>query len=295
MAYSLATAGTESDPIEWGSSDADQYKAVTGADNAKLVTLTSNTPKDDGSLKKYATGHADVDGNFRGMSGEFVCSSDTNCAARKVSGGYELVGTWAFSPNAGSKATFTVTTSDASYAEYGWWLEEDGTTNTNRDGIRTFARFTSSSSDEIASFAGMSGPATYKGKAAGQVAVHIGPESDGNVAGNFEADAMLTASFGAEDTISGTINNFVIDGSSPGEWSVELMEKLHSGSAWGAAKTKWTMDGAEGDATGGWAVSLHEAGTTVGAISDPPKSAIGTFNSEHGTDAVMYGAFGAAR
>ncbi|MXX88161.1 MAG: hypothetical protein F4213_08995 [Boseongicola sp. SB0677_bin_26] len=300
MAYSRKGTGEEGDPIKWGGGTGDGFatdaqKIVAGAENAKLVMLTSNMPDSDGSLKKYATGHKDVTGTFRGMSGRFTCSSETECAARKASEGYELVGPWAFAPSGGNDATFTVVTPDTDYAEYGWWIDEDSSVQVESDGIRTFVRFTSTSATAINDFLGVSGTATYEGMAAGQVAVHLGPESSDNVSGAFEADAMLVASFGTEDTISGTIDNFMVEGSSPGSWSVELMQSKHDGSAWGDAKTKWTMGDAAGTATGNWNVTLHEAGTTVNALKDPPKSAMGTFNSEYGTSGNMVGAFGAER
>ena len=117
-----------------------------------------------------------------------------------------------------------------------------------------------------------------------------------NDAGHFTARAMLQADFN-DDMITGTIDNFMgADGMSR-NWSVEMMKQTitsigrfngtDGAGAGGASKTKWTIDGTAGSASGQWTGGLKDIGD-----DGIPKVAVGTFYSTFGMGGRMVGAFG---
>ena len=182
-------------------------------------------------------------GTYNGAPGTYRCNGNANTC----SVGYDAMGMitsvsgdWIFTPDAGA----TVDVPDEDYLHYGFWLQR----TTDKDGAVTY--------NEVQTFAGSSiprsednpvrGKATFSGGATG-VYVHSISNPDGTEAsatsGHFTADAELTAYFeqtvddstttnineagqiapALVDTLSGTINNFMLSGHDQGPgWSVTL-------------------------------------------------------------------------
>ena len=105
-----------------------------------------------------------------------------------------MTGGWVFTPN----PKVTVDVADADYLNYGFWLKK----TTDEDGVLTYNEvqtFAGSNLDRSADLANVTGSAAYKGGATG-VYVHSVLKTDGTresaTAGQFKADAELTATFG---------------------------------------------------------------------------------------------------
>ena len=246
-----------------------------------------------------------IPGSYRGVAGTYYCTpaAGNACAAQVAAEGFDLGGaatadnaftagggTWTFKPNNPESRFMDVP--DAIYASYGWWIHksEDGETFT----ASAFAT-NRGTVDPASGITALQGTATYSGGAAGKYALHS-TTGGTNDAGHFTADAMLEADFG-DDTITGTINNFIgADGESR-NWSVELMESAiadgggitgtSADAAAGNQMTKWTVGGTAGGASGEWSGTLFDNGDDL-----VPSIGTGTFYSEFGRDGKMVGAFG---
>ena len=218
---------------------------------------------------------------------------------------------------------------------FGWWLRENKApvTDTTDLNVQTFAGSNGLPSTGIEELVGK---ATFKGSAAGKWAIH--DDYAGRVgAGHFTADAELKANFGTvadtgvEGAISGTIDNFVLNGSGPpesGGWSIALMstnleddvgemgtdnEGLHFTTADDTfdddadpqndevpvlGGTQWTIGGDDDAITdrtqllaGDWGGTFHQS-TAAGRSDETPGYAVGEFTAEFGSIGRMVGAFG---
>ena len=237
-----------------------------------------------------------VSGTFHGVSGTYSCTpGDQTCLSRKADDGYSLGllasdGTftqtgWTFKP--GSPDSLLMDTPDANYASYGWWI------HTSASGALTASAFTDNKGTPPTglSIADLRGTATYKGGAAGKYALRSSTGGT-NDAGAFTADVELNATFAAEHTVSGTIDNFMgADGKSR-DWSVELKEGAMNDEGaitrTAAGDTVWTIGENAADASGEWSGTLQEAGD-----DGVPAVARGTFYTEYGEAGRMVGGFGA--
>ena len=253
-------------------------------------------------VKSFEKGSNDIavkiSGTFHGVSGTYSCNpgSGNKCAVRVAAAGFNLGGVtsadvfgadnaaWTFKP---TTATDKVkSTPDADYESYGWWV------HTAANGNLTVSAFVDNKgADRVTLGIGsLRGTATYTGGAAGQYAIS-NPTGSPNDAGAFTADVELNATFAAEHTISGTIDNFKgYDGKSR-DWSVELKEAAIADSGGisrsAADDTVWTIGGTAAPASGEWSGSLQEVKAEV------PTVATGTFYSSYNRDGRMVGAFGA--
>ena len=198
--------------------------------------------------------------------------------------------TWTFTP---SSLDAKVTSVDNTiYASYGWWVH----TADNGDLIVSAFAADRGNVTDATGITALRGTAKYMGGAAGQYTLR-GTTGGANDAGDFTADATLDANF-EDDTITGTIDNFIGEDGKSRDWSVELKEaSINDGGLIArdvADDTVWTVGGTAAEASGEWSGSLQD--NDAGGV---PKIATGTFNSTYGTaeglDGRMVGAFGAKK
>ena len=239
-----------------------------------------------------------IAGSYYGVAGTYTCTPGTgSCVVNRAANGYTLglgAGATSWTFTATNPDALVTSTPDPHYASYGWWIHtaEDGkltvgTLIDEKGGIANVPDGTG--------LAALQGTATYSGGAVGHYALSSSTGGT-NDAGHFTARAMLEADF-TNLSVTGTIDNFMgADGMSR-DWSVEMMKQAvqTSGSfngtdglgAGGASKTKWTIDGTAGSASGLWRGKFKENGDDL-----VPKFGFGVFHSSFGVDGRMVGAFG---
>lgn len=243
-------------------------------------------------------------GMFDGVSGTYTCVS-TCTLSTDVNASLDAVGgTWHFTPD---NKQDTVPVADTDYMHFGYWTNESE--NSGQPVFEAAAIAGGTEVSPISTVQSLEGRATYSGAATG-LYVKRTLTSDGDIesrsAGQFTADAMLTASFGggavpANDhySIAGMIQNF-LDGDGDeidSSWSVDLQTVLF-GSQQGATLTGAT----EGDQgmMGSWngrffgPVAVDSDAATAGNQSTLPSGVAGTFDGTFTNGAVM-GAFGAEK
>ena len=238
-----------------------------------------------------------LSGTYHGVSGTYYCTpaADSTCASRKAAEGFELgstldadnaftAGGWTFKPT--NPEARVMSAPVANYASYGWWIHksENGATFTASAFVDNKGTFPAAAALDT-----LQGTATYMGGAAGKYALSSSTGGT-NDAGHFTARAMLEADF-SDNSITGTIDNFMgADGMSR-DWSVELKEAAIAATG-GIARaaendTVWTIDGTAGDASGEWGGTLYDNGD-----DGVPQVGTGTFDSTYGLGGKMVGAFG---
>ena len=202
-------------------------------------------------------------GSFHGVSGTYSCTPGAAvCAARVAAKGFELgtvpsatdatwtagSGQWTFiADNVDAKV---MGAPDAAYASYGWWIHKNATGS--KFTASAFVDFKGTAT--TVNMANLQGTATYVGGAAGKYALSSSTGGT-NDAGHFTAKATLEADFG-DDTISGTIDNFMGADGMARDWSVDLKEAAiaDAGPITRAADddTVWTIGGTAAAASGEW-------------------------------------------
>ncbi len=240
-----------------------------------------------------------VSGSFHGVSGTYSCTpgSGTTCAAQVAANGFTLglrtdssgafaadSAAWVFKPS--DPNARVTSTPDAIYASYGWWIHKSA------DGSTFTASAFADNKGAVSGATGLDtlqGTATYSGGAAGKYALSSSTGGT-NDAGHFTAMATLEADF-SDNSITGTVDNFMgADGMSR-DWSVELKEGAiaATGGITRAADddTAWTIGGTAASASGEWSGTLYDNGD-----DGVPKVGTGTFYTEYGMDGKMVGAFG---
>ena len=255
-----------------------------------------------------------IPGSFHGVAGQYSCvpgAAGNTCAVRMAAEGFTLGtvsdadnnpatplafaaagGTWTFKP--GNPDALVTSTPDPFYASYGWWI------HTAEDGKLTVGALIDEKGGianvpDATRLADLHGTATYIGGAVGNYALSSSTGGT-NDAGHFTADATLEADF-TNNSITGTLDNFMgADGMSR-DWSVEMMKQTVATNGGfngtdgvgggGASKTKWTIDGTAGSASGLWRGKFKEPRDDL-----VPTVGIGTFHSSFGVDGRMVGAFG---
>ena len=249
-------------------------------------------------------------GTLMGASGTYDCSGAT-CRISEDGGKYTFVGGWTFDADPGAM----VTIKDDDYSRWGWWAfkRKDDTFR-----VETFTDYSKDADDitestDLADLANL-GTATYMGSAAGKYAIDNRPTGKTLEAAHFDADATIKANFGelVTSTVTGTIDNFMVDGEAR-DWSVALgMTPVRWGDAAAVdgpvrdfdssaddtegnnagATSVWTIGGVKGDADGDWSGDFHHDGDA--REDGTPATVIGQFTASHGTSAYMTGAFGAS-
>ena len=248
----------------------------------------------------------ETSGTYDGAMGTYKCSGGTDCTVTLNAMGMitEMSEGWIFTPDDGA----TSDVPDGDYLHYGFWLQR----TTDKDDVLTYDEvetFAGSSIDASGSVALVRGTATYTGGALG-VYVHSISNPDGTEAsatsGHFTADVALTATFAqtnATDTggadqippnmlnsLSGTINNFMLSGHDEGPgWSVSMEQgEIETGDGTASGMTKG------GGADGNYEATFH--GPTVDADNAPihPHTVVGEFNANFSNGSVA-GGFGARK
>jgi hypothetical protein len=253
------------------------------------------------------TGSTVIAGTYQGASGNYRCAGDACTAAPGAGGTIDLGGQWYFIHDADAM----VTTRNANYLYFGWWLRKD-------DGKPIAANTFTGMGGTVATSVDLTqvtGSADYAGAAAGKFAISD-PLGDDN-AGHFTADASLTAKFGGSATgggLSGTIDNFVLNDADEVPWSVSLSRRSWATTDGGTELfddpdttprdesatgmgTVWSIDGNAAAASGSWDATMYDEKASGPADdgSNVPTSVTGTFQSDFGSTHSMVGAFGATK
>ena len=172
---------------------------------------------------------------YKGIPGVVVCLGGTSGCS--VSSDGKLSAGWYFTP-ASPTTYYEAATDDpgtdadeskayvaeALYASYGHWLTEGTGDNAGEWTVRTFAGSSGGDLAQLAADASLKDDdkATYSGKAAGMSVLTAGSgESATTDSGRFTADVELSATFGSDPKVRGTIDNFVGNAVGSG-WEVTL-------------------------------------------------------------------------
>lgn len=258
-------------------------------------------------------------GTYNGAPGTYVCTGTSACTTTTNDKGVVTAmggDAWTFTPDSGA----TSDQPDHDYLHYGVWLMR----TTDKDGAVTY--------NEVETFAGSSidastgseldvveGSASYEGDATG-VYVHEVRNADGTEAsatsGHFTAAVSLTAYFAQTgdnpettdvteagtvapnllNTVSGTINNFMLSGGEANTWSVAVQASRASGANTFSGTAKGGSPSNDGSISG----TYHGPTPETPATNDPatartaPGSMVGEFNSFF-TNGSVAGAFGARK
>ena len=240
-------------------------------------------------------------GTFDGAEGKFTCIGTVaaGCDVTVLDGEITSMVNVHFTPD----EDVTVEEDDADYLYYGFWLKK----TTDEDGVLTYdevATFADSKVGATRSVAEVDGIAVYNG---GSVGVYVKNvyNPDRTIAsatsGHFRADAMLTATFGDVvveqkgtiapnllNTLTGTIDNFVLQHEEENSWSVNLQGAIDADDG-----TVTSADGATGGgAPGSWSATFHGPITAVDGVAPAPSSVVGEFNANF-SDGTAAGGFGA--
>ncbi len=285
---------------------ADAFKAPAGTVGTTDLSFQQAVEDNDQTDEDESMDAAEIMGTYQGAMGTFKCNATAACTVTVdtmgVVSAVSNADDWIFIPASGA----TVDVDDTDYLHYGFWLQK----TTDKDGVVTYDEvqtFADSSVDATGSVAQVTGSATYDGGATG-VYVHSVTNSDGTEAsatsGQFSADASLTATFGQVNndatppegtiapallnTVSGTIDNFVLENDEQQAWAVNLQGDIteNDGTAAGTANG--------GGAAGTFNATFH--GPNVDADNDPiqPHSVVGEFDANFSNGSVA-GAFGARK
>ncbi|MDE0001706.1 MAG: hypothetical protein OXQ29_03310 [Rhodospirillaceae bacterium] len=166
----------------------------------KPVTASQIVLADGATTLTGATYDHDGNPDTNGLTATLACGSAqaTDCSY-EITGG-ELTSLVGYVIDVTAAATFVLTAAtpevpDATYLAFGVWLNEDGdaTTDGNQPQVGAFSGGVSPVTADTYGGAVVTGPATYNGKAAGVY-------TQGSSVDYFQADATLTANFGAIDT-----------------------------------------------------------------------------------------------
>ena len=283
---------------------------------AGIAVSTSFSIAETPNSVAFTDGGGPYDGKFDGVSGEFTCVS--GCTSTGDGRKSTLAGEWNFKP---TSLRSTVSTPDADYLEYGFWLKKtvkDGVTTYNE--VKTFADGIGSYKDETdfgdvgdgADADTIVGTATYEGDAAG-VYVHdnlgAGGAVESSTSGTFTADVSLTAHFGGPDvainkknTIDGSISNFDLSGGESDAWRIGLKADFDSdpdapltppGIPSGTFKGAANGGGTAGSWRGMFRGEASGTGFSLGDRLAPP-AVTGEFNANF-INGNVAGAFGAEK
>ena len=260
-------------------------QARVGADNAlaPLASIAGLAASDvhAGQLQDtgtYTDGQEIADANHAGIPGSAFCLG-TDCT---VESGV-LTGSWYFSPTFPEETYLRLPGAgdymeETMYARFGYWLEVDGT------GAVTYNTYADMGDPSVNSQAGtglvgasqtLAGTADYSGDAVGFSVLETfsGGRQAGIASGAFTADVTLTATFGNNAMVRGTIDNFQGNAVNSG-WTVMLQDT--------ALYQTGVADG--GGTSGAWKTGTH------GAADERPAGIFGTFNA-HFSDGHAAGAF----
>ena len=232
----------------------------------------------------------EVAGTYQGAPGTFRCTpTQQTCEVQGTNDGLAFSAGWTFDADSGAMVSVV----DGMYMHFGWWLRE-----MKSDGALTVEIFAGGTDEfDNTAVAGLTGTATYEGRAAGKFSIEAAPGGDPH-AGHWTATAALTADFddGTESgTIKGSITDFM-SGEYSHDWKVDLNSTDITGAtgadfgADGTAATAWTIGGEKAAAGGEWQGDFYD---TRKREDGAPSGVAGTFSAVYGSVGEMDGAFGA--
>ena len=281
------------------------------------------TKSDNTETKTYAPQATErtFTGSFAGVDGTYVCAASQECTTTSDKDGLlsNLSANWMFRPTkAGAEGKVEGVKLDNDYLAYGYWLQTvEKADGSMTYGVNPFATgsmpFGGTDGEESAAVAALRGTAKYTGQATGMYAVKSFESGAGvpEAAGQFTADASLTANFGGNDvavndqySISGTVNNFRDSAGeyiSGGGWSVDLL-KTDLGERDPSTRVVGTHTNDFGGMTtggGSWNGMFYGPAADSGADDKVkgethPTGVAGEFNAHLGNGHVI-GAFGATK
>jgi len=192
-----------------------------------------------------------------------------------------------------------VSVPDASHTRFGWWkkvvpdhaTDDDDTTEELE--FSTFSKLVPANQTPPTGFISLNGPYEYKGRAAGQYALHS-PALQNSATGEFTANVSLTAIFNGDDSGVGTISGDITGISGQPDWSLELVEGPMATTGTIGQSTmgvEWTIKGFS-EKGGSWGGRFSFDQEKLGAL---PSAAVGTFTGDYGGDGRIIGAFGARK
>ena len=271
--------------------------------NTHYVNYQLAVRKTDRYPERYSI---DISGTLQGASGTFRCAGTSETTGSGDSCTVDLSGSnnyvfasddnveWQFIP---TSATSKVSVPDGEYMWFGWWKREPIETTPNAQDAVYDYEANYGGTNQVTSFAGATGPATYEGTAIGFYGVYDieAAENDRSRAGRFQAKATLTADFG-DATNVGTISGSITDFDTEPTWSVTLKSKAitSGGLVEAAADTvSWTIRGLPRDG-GQWEAKFYSNFETPAETAQPTGVA-GAFTAQYGDHRRMVGAFGAER
>ncbi|MDE0147221.1 MAG: hypothetical protein OYG32_07495 [Rhodospirillaceae bacterium] len=213
----LALAGGADGNFSANTADSSQFPAPQSAEEGSRTQQYANNTQI-GGADAFST-----PGNFNGAGGRYDCTGGTAEAPCSVevapNGSFTLVGTWVFVPELNA----TAWRQDPEFMSFGWWLQEP----TAQTGVYTFQYYADGNAyQRPAGETLAAGSAIYNGRAAGKFVVQDIDNTGvtGGENGMFTAAASLTATFGATNSISGSISGFQTDNAKVdvSGWSVTL-------------------------------------------------------------------------
>ena len=235
-----------------------------------------------------------VTGTFDGVPGDFTCTEESCSVVTDGMGKLMGAAGWRFAADA--QNTATVKEPDAAYAYFGWWLNKPEEADSPHM-VEVFAGGAGEGSAEATIDSDIEGTARYMGPAAGKYATKTftaGVQTDAAV-GHFTATTNLTAKFGDEAGISGTVTGFELDDTNAVPWKVNLELATFDNTADFTGTTEVNFGGGATDdddgGAGAWQGTFYGAGEEP---ADAPSTVVGTFGAA--TDnASLLGAFGATK
>ena len=293
---------------------ASEFRTTPGVKDHQLPASVTTRPD-----------YISIGGTLDGAPGQFRCGTtagtDVCTSTGTQAGGTTLSAGWYFIADANAMTS----TPDTAYSGFGWWLNEDGDDKwadgfwfVTRAGAAAAISDNNGSTSitaqtDLDAVQALKGTATYNGHAAGKVGFYDPVLNSRNVGGHFTADATLNVDFqdqttpagGTESwgTLTGTIDDFVVNDQAMDGWEVKLLTEQSGGSpvesnisgpsdggVLFSGRTSWSIDGETANAdTGrfeGTLLDKHED-------SNVPLTAVGDFTARYGAVGSMTGGFGA--
>ena len=267
-------------------------RVAVPAPDGRVTLMGDNVDTEDVKENEYS-------GTFDGAEGTFTCTDATACVVTVVDGEITTMVDVHFTPD---EEDVMVKEDDADYLNYGFWLKR----TTDEDGVLTY--------NEVETFAGSLIPATtsveavegtaeYDGGATGVYVKNV-YNPDRTIAsatsGFFTANVYLKAFFGGpdvttrqENSVTGTIDQFVLQHGEENMWSVDLEGDI----APSPATASGTTDG--GGDEGSFNAIFHGPTPETEATDDQqatvaPGAVVGEFNANF-SDGTAAGGFGARK
>ncbi len=248
----------------------------------------------------------EVAGTYNGAMGTYRCNGTADCTVTvDDEGAITAMSTgWVFTPDEGAMSPQP----DYDYLHYGFWLKR----TTDDEGVVTYNEvetFAGSSVNPSGAVTAVLGSASYSGGAVGVYVKNVYNSDrtlDTATSGHFKANVSLEATFGQVpvsdtdstgtiapnllNTLTGTIDDFMLSGGEENKWSVALSGDITDSD--GTVTGGTAKGGVEGE-DGSFSATFHGSVAAAADGSIPkPGSVVGEFNSMF-SDGSVAGAFGA--